>query len=82
MIVAITSDLILNASNDSLGRIIAWKDKDGLFNKIQVSSKSDEVLVTVFGTIEKLVEALPMTDWVLAGVKSDELKEAIQKSLG
>jgi len=82
MLVATTETLLINAYKENLGRIIAWKDKQGLYHKIQISNSSTcEVRVSLFGKVESLIESIELNDWVLGGVKDKELQIAIQKSL-
>ncbi len=78
MIVATTETLLINAISPKGERIVVWKDKDGLFNAFESSSDSPTVSIIAHGSLTALFDSLEFTDWVLMGIQSIEIQNALK----
>lgn len=84
MIVATTNDgtVLVNSRSASGEVITVWKDDRGLYYKYHLLPNSGSTYIVSFGSVDKLVEQLPIKEsWFLEGVKDETIEAEIKKQL-
>lgn len=84
MIVATTTDgtVLVNSTSPSGEKIIVYKYFTGLYHQTTILPKSNTVNIVGFGSVDKLVEQLPIKEsWFLQGVKDELIETEIKKQL-
>lgn len=74
-----SKSFIVEAYEPDAKRFFAWRNKDGSITSLEeIAFSYPPVTVVSHANIEKFAEAITWHDWILEGVKDEELKKLIE----